>query len=109
MPSHIHYVEPFCGGCAVLLAHTGEGRGELINDLDGRLMNFWRVLQNPNQFAALLRRLEAVPLSRIEWTEAAARWCEKESVTGYPGVDALRCEQGGPARLHAHRRDRTGA
>jgi class 3 adenylate cyclase len=21
-----------------------------------------------------------------EWTEAAARWCEKESVTGYPGV-----------------------
>ena len=72
MPSHIHYVEPFCGGCAVLLAHTGEGRSELINDLDGRLMNFWRVLQNPNRFAALLRRLEAVPLSRIEWTEAAA-------------------------------------
>jgi DNA adenine methylase len=54
----------------MLLAHTGEGRSELINDLDGRLMNFWSVLQNPDQFAVLHRRLEAVPLSRVEWLEA---------------------------------------
>src|SRR5262245_33475605 len=52
MPPHLHYVEPCFGGGAVLLAHSGEGRSELINDVDGRLMNFWRVLQNPNQFAA---------------------------------------------------------
>lgn len=45
MPPHLHYVEPFAGGLAVLLAKDPEGVSEVINDLDGDLMNFWRVLQ----------------------------------------------------------------
>jgi DNA adenine methylase len=80
MPHHVHYVEPFAGGCSVLLAHTGEGRSELINDLDGRLTNFWRVLQNPTQFADLHRRLEATPLSRVEWTEAVVSLDEGDEI-----------------------------
>lgn len=73
MPPHLHYVEPFCGGCSVLLAHPGEGRSELVNDLDWNLTEFWRVLQDPTLFAVMQRHLEAMPLSRVEWDESAGR------------------------------------
>jgi DNA adenine methylase len=43
-------------------------------------MNFWRVLQNPDQFAKLHRRLEATPLSRVEWTEAIANLDKGDAV-----------------------------
>jgi DNA adenine methylase len=42
-PPHKHYVEPFCGSLAVLLAKE-PSRMETVNDLDGSLMTFWRVL-----------------------------------------------------------------
>lgn len=70
MPAHIHYVEPFAGGLSVLLAHPADDRSELVNDIDKDLTNFWQVLQDDEQFRALSRRLEATPLSRIEWAEA---------------------------------------
>ena len=50
MPSHLHYVEPYAGGLAVLLVKDPTGVSEVVNDLDGRLMGFWRVLQDPEQF-----------------------------------------------------------
>lgn len=46
MPPHLHYVEPYFGGGAVLFAKTSEGTSEVANDLNGNLMNFWRVLQD---------------------------------------------------------------
>lgn len=83
MPRHLHYCEPFCGGMAVLLARdpndprlwladTGDKRGvsELANDLNGRLMNFWRVLRDERLFAAFCRQVEATPISRTEWEAA---------------------------------------
>lgn len=69
-PPHTHYVEPFLGGGAVLLAHSGEGRSELVNDLNLDLTNFWTVLQNDVTFAHFQRIVEAVPLSRNEWDAA---------------------------------------
>lgn len=49
LPEHRHYVEPYCGSLAVLLAKT-EAPHETVNDLDGALMTFWRVLrENPEQ------------------------------------------------------------
>jgi DNA adenine methylase len=85
MPKHLHYVEPFAGGLAVLLARDpndptlwigtdGSNRGvsELVNDIDGRLMNFWRVLQGEETFARFRRQVEAIPLSRPEWDDAHA-------------------------------------
>jgi DNA adenine methylase len=85
MPRHLHYVEPFAGGLAVLLARdpadprlwmadTGDKRGvsELANDIDGRLMNFWGVLRDDAMFARFRHRVEAVPLSRGEWEAAHA-------------------------------------
>jgi DNA adenine methylase len=80
MPPHLHYVEPFFGGGAVLLTRDPEehslwllphkGVSEVVNDLDGRLINFWRTLQDPTKFEAFRRRVEAIPLARAEWEAA---------------------------------------
>lgn len=72
MPPHTHYVEPFAGGLAVLLAKNPDGISEVANDLDHALTVFWRVLQCPRRFAAFLRRAEATPFSEAEWDRS--RW-----------------------------------
>jgi DNA adenine methylase len=45
LPSHGHYVEPFAGSLAVLLAKQRSPH-ETVNDLDGSLMAFWRCLRD---------------------------------------------------------------
>ena len=70
MPPHLHYVEPYFGGGAVLFAKPYEGVSEVVNDLNGDLMNFWRVLQDKKLFAEFRRRVEAIPFSEVEWQEA---------------------------------------
>ncbi len=71
MPPHTHYVEPFAGGLSVLLCKDPEGVSEVVNDLNGRLSNFWRVLQHEDDFGRFQRILEAVPFSEVEWSDAA--------------------------------------
>ena len=70
MSPHTHYVEPYAGGLSVLLAKDPEGVSEVVNDLDGRLMDFWRCLQDPQRFERLRRRLRATPFSQVEWEGA---------------------------------------
>jgi DNA adenine methylase len=70
MPPHIHYVEPFAGGLSVLLARDPEGVSEVVNDLDGGLTNFWRVLQGEDTFGRFVRILQATPFSGVEWQQA---------------------------------------
>ncbi|MDE2101273.1 MAG: DNA adenine methylase [Patescibacteria group bacterium] len=41
-----HYIEPFCGSAAVLLARPHTPRNEIIGDLDCYLVNFWRSLKH---------------------------------------------------------------
>ena len=43
-PPHGHYVEPFAGSLSVLLTKVPSTM-ETVNDLDGAIMNFWRVLR----------------------------------------------------------------
>lgn len=51
LPEHDHYVEPFAGSLAVLLAKP-RSKMETVNDLDGDLMVFWRVLRDrPRELA----------------------------------------------------------
>jgi DNA adenine methylase len=93
MPPHLHYVEPYAGGLAVLLArcprderlwagNSSDRRGasEVANDLDGRLMNFWRVLRGEDTFARFRRAVESVPLSRAAWKEAHAHQYGRDAV-----------------------------
>src|SRR5437870_9631711 len=80
MPPHLHYVEPFFGGGAVLFARDPDqaslwlpphkGVSEIVNDLNGKLINFWRVIQNVETFDEFRRRVEAIPMARVEWEQA---------------------------------------
>lgn len=65
LPDHQHYVEPFCGGLSVLLAKR-PSRMETVNDLDGELMTFWRMLRD--QPTELIRACMLTPHSRAELT-----------------------------------------
>ena len=67
MPEHRHYVEPYCGSLAVLLAKRPAPM-ETVNDLDGHLMTFWRVLRD--RPAELERVCELTPHSRAEHAAA---------------------------------------
>jgi DNA adenine methylase len=70
--TYTHYVEPYFGGGSVLFEHDPEGVSEVINDIDCDLTNFWAVLQHARPFAEFRRRVQAVPFSAFEWTDARA-------------------------------------
>ncbi|TMR11054.1 DNA adenine methylase [Nonomuraea turkmeniaca] len=67
LPLHEHYVEPFAGSLAVLLAKAPSSM-ETVNDLDGELMAFWRVLRD--RPADLERVCALTPHSRAEHAAA---------------------------------------
>lgn len=67
LPPHGHYVEPFAGSLAVLLAKR-PSHMETVNDLDGNIVNFWRVLRDDP--AGLERACALTPHSRAEHLEA---------------------------------------
>lgn len=71
LPAHRHYCEPYAGGLAVLFAKQ-PATIETINDLEGGLINFYRVVRDPALFPALQRRLELTPYARAEMRAGAA-------------------------------------
>jgi len=106
MPPHLHYVEPFFGGGGILLARDPDrdwmstetekpskvklpaalqGSSEVANDLHGELINFWRVLQNPEDFEGFRKRIEMTPFSEAEFDDA---W--KRSSVGEPASNVER-------------------
>src|SRR6478672_667342 len=50
-PPHHCYVEPFCGGASCLFAKS-PSPVEVVNDVDGDIVNFFRVLRDPGKFDA---------------------------------------------------------
>lgn len=68
LPEHGHYVEPYAGSLAVLLAKP-QSRMETVNDLDGDLMVFWRALRD--RPLELARVCQLTPHSRAEWEACA--------------------------------------
>lgn len=70
LPPHEHYVEPYAGSLAVLLAKAPSPL-ETVNDLDRHLVNFWRVLRE--QPERLEQACALTPHSRHEYDEALAR------------------------------------
>ena len=63
MPKHLHYVEPYFGGGSVLLQKVYANVSEVVNDLNGELMNFWGALKDVEAFEKLTRMAQASPLS----------------------------------------------
>lgn len=68
LPAHRVYVEPF-GGMANVLLKKLPSEVEVFNDLDGRVVNFFRVIRDPSLLAELQRRCELTPYSREEFSE----------------------------------------
>jgi DNA adenine methylase len=67
LPAHDHYVEPFAGSLSVLLAKRPSPM-ETVNDLDGELMLFWRILRDrPDE---LIRACALTPHGRAEMLAA---------------------------------------
>lgn len=65
---HRVYVEPFAGSAAVLFARPRPATHEVLNDLDGNVVTFFRVLRDREP--ELVRALELTPYSREEYRAA---------------------------------------
>lgn len=61
MPPHRSYLEPFAGSLAVLF-HKPRSAIETVNDIDGDIVNFFRVLRaEPERLA---REIDLTPYAR---------------------------------------------
>lgn len=69
MPAHRVYVEPFCGAASILMRKP-RVPAEVINDLNGRLINVFRVLRDPKQSKELMHAVKYTPYSRSEYIQA---------------------------------------
>ena len=65
-PKHRIYVEPF-GGAASVLLRKPRSYAEVYNDLDGEVVNLFRVLRNPTQARELVRQVKLTPYAREEF------------------------------------------
>lgn len=68
-PAHRVYVEPF-GGAASVLLRKPPCYAEVYNDLDGDVVNLFRVLRDIDTAAELERRLRLTPFARDEHQDA---------------------------------------
>jgi DNA adenine methylase len=68
-PAHRCYVEPF-GGAASVLLKKPRSYAEVYNDLDGDIVNFFRVLRDPEQCRQLIDLLKLTPYAREEFEMA---------------------------------------
>lgn len=82
-PPHVCYAEPFCGAMSVLL-HKAPARYEVANDLDGEVVNFFRVLRDhPEDFR---RAVELTPYARAEVDLA----CDGDELAGAEPLERAR-------------------
>ncbi len=73
IPRHTLYCEVFAGA-AHLLFNKPESQVEVINDIDGHLINFFHVLQHPRKRKYLIRLLNGMLYSRQIWSILRQRW-----------------------------------
>jgi DNA adenine methylase len=69
LPTHRIYVEPYAGGASVLLRKP-KSAIEIYNDLDGQIVNLFRVLRDGVRARELLRQMRLTPFSRAEYEES---------------------------------------
>ena len=67
LPEHKMYVEPFCGGAAVFFEKKPSD-AETLNDTNGELINFYRIVQQ--DFLSLEKRIKITLHSRMEHHDA---------------------------------------
>jgi DNA adenine methylase len=95
---HIHRVEVYGGSCAFTLASDPEGYSEVVNDIDGELMNFWNVLRCEEAFQILKRLLEATPCSEPLW-DAITHYMDGGNCVERAWKFFVRCRQSMAGRM----------
>ena len=95
-PPHKTYVEPFGGGASLLLAKE-PSMIEVYNDIDSGLVNFFRVLRDPEKFARFYHLVSFTPYSREEYTSCRGTWesCEDDVARAYQWYVVARQSFGG--------------
>jgi DNA adenine methylase len=81
MPEHTHYLEAFAGGLSVLLNKPCDGISETVNDLNGDLMNFWRVMSSPDMFEDFIKIVSMIPLGKPFFQAAKKSHPDEDRVT----------------------------
>lgn len=82
LPKATHYCEPFGGSAAVLLNRM-PSPVETYNDIDGEVVNFFRVLRDQQE--ELIKAIGLTPFSREEFRIAA-----EESLDGISDLERAR-------------------
>ncbi|WP_253185449.1 DNA adenine methylase [Burkholderia plantarii] len=103
LPSHEIYVEPFGGSAAVLLQKP-RSRLEIYNDLDGEIVNLFRVVRDDAMRVQLIDALNATPSVTRSSTakgDTASRRCVCRTVSR---LSASRASLTGFARTPEKRR-----
>jgi len=77
IPKHKQYIEPFFGGGSVLFAKE-PAEVETINDIDGGVVNFFRVLRAPEKAKVLIEKARLTPYSREEFYHFRDTWQDCE-------------------------------
>lgn len=102
-PPHSVYVEPFGGGASVLLGKE-RSHAEVYNDLDGEIVNVFRVLRDPDDAGRLDLLLRLTPFSRDELAASyeptddhieAARRTIVRSFMGFSSASATKAHRTG--------------
>jgi DNA adenine methylase len=109
-PQHSVYTEAF-GGAAGVLIQKPRAHGEVYNDLDGDVVNFFRVVRDPVQRAALIEAVTFTPYARAEFelawehTEDSLERARRTAVRAQMGFGSAGATKGSTGmRTDLHRR-----
>jgi DNA adenine methylase len=73
IPPHRRFIDLFAGSACVLFAKP-RSPIEVINDLDSGVVNFYRVLRDPEKFPQLRKLVSLTPYSREEFNHCKKIW-----------------------------------
>lgn len=96
MPDHHSYLDPYFGGGGMFFEKP-PSKIETVNDLDGEVVNFFRVIQNPESCQELQEWLTYTPYSRQVYDESFVK--EPQSPVEQAGYFAIRFMQSHGFRL----------
>lgn len=84
-PPHYNYVEVFGGGAALLFAKPPCRGTETYNDVDGGLVNLFRVVRDPEKYERFYRLASLTLYSREEFEYCKETWrdCEDDVERAY--------------------------
>lgn len=71
--NHKVFVEVFCGSCVVSLTKK-PSETTIVNDIDGNLISFWKILQDVEKRERLISLLDNMLYSRAVWQELREKW-----------------------------------